>query len=290
MASFWSAFRDANIRLSHRLMPAILWQTRGFAMYDWIARALLADESARVILDVGGGRTWYFGRFQQRDGFKIIGIDASQEELNLNEVIDQAIVGDVCRDIPLPDGSVDLLLCRAVIEHLPDVESFLRNCARVLRPGGRAVFVFANKWAPPMILNRMLPHGLAARILHALVPNGKGYGGFEAHYDRCTYRQFEESAERVGLRNRYGFCSYYSSAYFEFFLPLHLLSVMTDLLRTVLGIRLFSSMNLFILERPAPEGAQAAERYSMNGTYQSLPRTAGGLEIARMAPGVARSG
>ena len=287
MAGFWRRFRDANVALSHRLMPPILWQTRGFAIYDWVARALLADETARVILDVGGGRTWHFDRLLDRPGLRIIGIDVSDEELRLNTVIDEAIVADVSKTIPLPDASVDLILCRVVIEHLPDVETFLANAARVLKPGGRAAFAFANKWAPPMILNRMLSHTAANAILERLLPNAKGYGGFRAYYDRCTYRQFEEFARRVGLINRYGYCSYYSSAYFQFFLPLHLLSIALDMVRTLLSVRLFSSMNIFVLQRPLPGEPPSVVAYSMNGRQEAPPpRTVGGLELPVVSPAI----
>jgi len=39
--------------------------------------------------------------------------------------------------IPLPDASVDRLLCRAVLHHFPDAPRVYREFARLLRPGGR---------------------------------------------------------------------------------------------------------------------------------------------------------
>jgi ubiquinone/menaquinone biosynthesis C-methylase UbiE len=45
--------------------------------------------------------------------------------------------------IPYPDNSVDLVIGHAVLHHIPDVEQALRECLRVLKPGGR--FVFAGE-------------------------------------------------------------------------------------------------------------------------------------------------
>jgi len=43
--------------------------------------------------------------------------------------------------LPLADASVDLLYGYAFVHHLPDVDAFLGEAARVLRPGGRGVFM-----------------------------------------------------------------------------------------------------------------------------------------------------
>lgn len=43
--------------------------------------------------------------------------------------------------LPFADESVDLVYGYAFVHHLPDVDGFLREVARVLRPGGRSVFV-----------------------------------------------------------------------------------------------------------------------------------------------------
>ena len=50
-------------------------------------------------------------------------------------------------DLPLRDNSVDLVYGFAFVHHLPDVDRFLREVARVLRPGGRAVFM-DNGYSP----------------------------------------------------------------------------------------------------------------------------------------------
>jgi SAM-dependent methyltransferase len=43
------------------------------------------------------------------------------------------------------DSSVDLLVACDVLEHVPDVTAALRECGRVLAPGGRALFTIPQK-------------------------------------------------------------------------------------------------------------------------------------------------
>jgi SAM-dependent methyltransferase len=45
--------------------------------------------------------------------------------------------------IPYEDGTFDLVVGHAVLHHIPDVELSLKECLRVLKPGGR--FVFAGE-------------------------------------------------------------------------------------------------------------------------------------------------
>jgi SAM-dependent methyltransferase len=41
--------------------------------------------------------------------------------------------------MPLPDGSVDGILCTQVLEHVPHPATVIGECMRVLRPGGKAL-------------------------------------------------------------------------------------------------------------------------------------------------------
>jgi SAM-dependent methyltransferase len=50
-------------------------------------------------------------------------------------------------DLPLHDGSVDVVYGFAFVHHLPDLDRFFAEVARVLRPGGRALFM-DNAYSP----------------------------------------------------------------------------------------------------------------------------------------------
>lgn len=253
MKRFLKRFLDFNVALSWKTTPKRgLFDKRGFAVYDTEVRKALAElHPGAVVVDVGGGRTFHFEDEypQGRRQFELWAVDVDAEELALNESADRVIEADACGPISIEDGTVDLILCRAGIEHFHNTAGFVDNCRRLLKPSGHLIVTFANTWAPSSVLNRIVPPALARTLLFALVPNSKGYQGFKAHYDNCSFRQFEGLLLKCGFVVERGYCSYYGSSYFQFCFPLHTVSIAADLVRQFLGWKQLSSMNLFVAGR-----------------------------------------
>lgn len=100
----------------------------------------------KKVIDVGCGN----GRHLKSLGFKltdaeIIGIDQSVLEITkLNEEFSASscknhniyrfINGDI-RQMEVPDNSQDLVVCSEVLEHVPNFETVLEECYRILKPG-----------------------------------------------------------------------------------------------------------------------------------------------------------
>lgn len=89
----------------------------------------------------------------------------------------QGVVGDV-RDLPFPDRSFDAVYSMGTIEHFDETERAVREIARVLKPGGRAIVGVPNRHDP--FLRPLLATALQA--LHAY-----GYG-YEKSYSRRALR------------------------------------------------------------------------------------------------------
>src|SRR5205814_7421773 len=103
-----------------------------------------------------------------------------------NCAVDARVVSDACGRLPFKDASMDLVVTRSVMEHLPDNARFLADCHRLLKRGGLAICVMPSRRAPFAWLNRLLPENLKRRMLFAVFPQWQDACGFPAYYDRCV--------------------------------------------------------------------------------------------------------
>ena len=109
--------------------------------------ASLVPPGARV-LDCGAGEGWYRGLF---GGRRYCAVD-----LALGDARWQYGGLDVRADLhrlPFRDGCADAVLSTQTLEHLVDPQEFLREAARVLRPGGRLFLT-----APQGFREHQAPH------------------------------------------------------------------------------------------------------------------------------------
>ena len=92
-----------------------LWQ-RFEREADTLIRGL---PDGATVLDLGGGRRCvYAGSVQPPGRVKLIAVDISANELALNADVAETRVADVANELPMPDGSVDLILSRVLLEHV----------------------------------------------------------------------------------------------------------------------------------------------------------------------------
>lgn len=104
----------------------------------------------RRVLDVGCGAGVDTVRFA-RGGARVTGVDLASSAVALSranfaqqQLPGQFLVGDGER-LPLASGSFDYVFAHGVVQYTPDPAQLIRECHRVLRPGGQAVFQVYNR-------------------------------------------------------------------------------------------------------------------------------------------------
>jgi len=134
----------------------------------------LKPEEKEMILDLGCSRGYYVKAMEDYTS-GVIGVDISEDSLR-NAVTARVEYGDIT-NLDFAESSFDKVYSLHTIEHLPDLERFFSEVARVLRPGGTAIIIypwelFRGMQAIGAAIRQYRNPLLARKIhLHRLTPN-----------------------------------------------------------------------------------------------------------------------
>ncbi len=104
--------------------------TTNLSLYRALRNAAKAHGRGRL-LDAGAGRMAYCKMLEEFcDEYE--GLDVSDPTGRMKHIAD-------LQDTGLPDAQYDSIFCTQVLHHLPQPERALREIARMLKPGGRAI-------------------------------------------------------------------------------------------------------------------------------------------------------
>lgn len=172
----------------------------GFARDDSSANfylrvnALLRPEMTVVDLGAGRGTSLLAGdnfikRLRRLQGkvHKVIGIDVDTA-INEHPCLDERHVVTVGESYPLAPESVDLIVCDWVLEHVSEPESFAREIARILRPGGWFCARTPNRWGYVGIATNLVPNSMHTGVLSRVWPERDDVDVFPTVYKMNTMR------------------------------------------------------------------------------------------------------
>ncbi|MFI5779380.1 class I SAM-dependent methyltransferase [Nocardia sp. NPDC051570] len=129
-----------------RTVPGIPEENYWFRRHE-IAYARLLDRCAgREVLEAGSGEG-YGANMIADVAARVIGLDydaSAVEHVRAAYPRVEMIQGNLA-ELPFEDASVDVVVNFQVIEHLWDQAQFLRECLRVLRPGGSLLISTPNR-------------------------------------------------------------------------------------------------------------------------------------------------
>ena len=107
---------------------------------------LLGDVNGLDVVELGCG-TAYFSSWLARRGARVVGVDptpaqlATARRLQAETGIEFPLVEAIGEDVPLPDSSFDLVLSEYGASLWAEPNRWVPEAARLLRPGGRLVFL-----------------------------------------------------------------------------------------------------------------------------------------------------
>lgn len=172
------------------------WLPSGELLENMV-RGAITDQSS--VLDLGCGRGGVV-ELIWRDVALAAGIDPDADSVAEHRAAGMPVLRATGEHLPFASASFDVVVSVWVLEHLREPSKVLAEVRRVLRPGGRFIFLTPNLRHPLMVLNRV---GKAVpRLQRRLVP--KVYGRHEAdtfpvQYRANTVRALRKLAREAGL-------------------------------------------------------------------------------------------
>ena len=111
---------------------------------DRLHQAILNElgKASAKILDVGCGSAWVAKHFMG-SATTVVSFDISDKNTKQALALFPgknhfAVTGDVYR-LPFRENSFDAIISAEVIEHVPNIQAYLSNLIRVIKPGGRII-------------------------------------------------------------------------------------------------------------------------------------------------------
>ena len=203
------------------------------------------------VIDVGGGRHPFVGTAAKSSlQLRVTGLDINGAELAAapSGAYDDIVVADIANY--RGSENADVVICQAVLEHVADTQAAFTSLKSMLRPGGRILLFVPCRNAAFARANLLIPHPLKRRMLFYIYPEARRGQGFPSYYDRCTPREFSRMATETGLCVEREVL-YWSSAYFTFLLPLHVLWRLAQIVAAIILRRQAAESFSMVLVRPA---------------------------------------
>ncbi len=185
--------QEAYRRLYRKVKPG--WQP-ATEVYEREVRGCLSPQS--LVLDVGCGRG---GVLERLHGEAALAVGVDPDVFSLMEHRAPAVkrVAALAEALPFADGTFHLVIASWVLEHLAHPAAAFAEIARVLRRGGRFVFLTPNVCHPVAMVNWLMSGSLQALLVPRLY--GRAVEDtFVAHYRANSPDAIERLARASGLR------------------------------------------------------------------------------------------
>ncbi|HET6547749.1 MAG TPA: methyltransferase domain-containing protein [Solirubrobacter sp.] len=117
------------------LRPALSTGSSAQVLAEDLVPALLAPRPGATVVDLGCGRGDSVDVFRAADpGVRWIGVEVPGSEFETRPDVELRLFDGL--RLPFEDGSVDVVFCKQVLEHVERLDLLVADVARVLRPDG----------------------------------------------------------------------------------------------------------------------------------------------------------
>ncbi|MDO8648255.1 MAG: methyltransferase domain-containing protein [Candidatus Peregrinibacteria bacterium] len=169
------------------------WQDSQTVYRELIGRYVTPQTA---LLDIGCGHTEFLREVFERTPHTY-GLDPDARALEHNTVLRNLVCGSA-EAIPFPDAMFDLVTLAWVLEHLEDPQRVFAEIHRVLKPGGRVIFLTPNTWNYNVWIIRAIPNAFHDFLTTRLYGRQE-HDTFPTRYRVNSIRTIEKLLTPIGL-------------------------------------------------------------------------------------------
>jgi len=120
------------------------WEKMMEPIFKRAAHLIKQHKGGGRLLDVGAGFGFFLVEMKKR-GWEVMGVEVSQKAIDhARDVLGLTVHPGPLEKIGFPENYFDVVSGFYVIEHLPDPITFLKECHRILKPGGFLLLKYPN--------------------------------------------------------------------------------------------------------------------------------------------------
>jgi len=125
----------------------------------------------QLVVDIGCGYGALSTAIAMLTPARVVGFDVLERRVRAVRARPEAKgrvsvgIANVEAGLPIRKGVADLVIASEIVEHLYEPATLFEEASRILRSGGRLVITTPNSGALPYLVLKVLPKGLANRVL-----------------------------------------------------------------------------------------------------------------------------
>lgn len=156
----------------------------------------LVDSNTKI-LDIGCGHGDFMKEVYDNTNFSY-GVDPDSSALEKNTFIKHKFVASA-EKLPFEDNTFDVVVSAWVLEHLPNPKESFSEIFRVLKPGGKVIFLTPNVWNYNVWIIRIIPeifHDFLTKRLYARKENDT----YPKKYKINSPKTIKNTLQKIGFK------------------------------------------------------------------------------------------
>lgn len=173
------------------------------------------EQGSCAVLEVGGIDRPLLKRSKE---IRYDGLDIEYKE-RYGHIYDNFIVQSIEEPIR---NRYDLIVSKALLEHVQDNDASVTQMYEALRTGGYAIHYLPSKYHPYSLVLRLVGSKWQSRLIKALRPWAVDITGYPVFFDKCSPKEMNKLFKCKGFECVKTISFFRANDYFRFFFPCYI--------------------------------------------------------------------